>query len=140
MRPCIEQSNGLVSLLPFPFWPDCIINTSGYDFRKGQAPMTDPIFAEIETHRRLETEYDTAIYAGDSERARELGNLENEQLAKLVAMTPTTVAGCAAMLRHVQWFLETNSDSSGGLFDGWPDAEEQGATLLGRIADTLAPA
>ena len=36
MRPCIEQSNGPVSLSPFQPWPDCIINTSGYDFRKGQ--------------------------------------------------------------------------------------------------------
>jgi hypothetical protein len=36
MRPCIEQSNGLASLSPFPSWPDCIISTSGYDFRKGQ--------------------------------------------------------------------------------------------------------
>ena len=35
MHPCIEQSNGPVSLSPFLFWPDCIIN--GYDFRKGQA-------------------------------------------------------------------------------------------------------
>jgi hypothetical protein len=36
MRPCIEQSNGPVSLSPFRSWQDCIINTSGYDFRKGQ--------------------------------------------------------------------------------------------------------
>jgi hypothetical protein len=35
-RPCIEQSNGPVSLSPFQSWPDCIINMSGYDFRKGQ--------------------------------------------------------------------------------------------------------
>jgi hypothetical protein len=25
---------------PFRFWPDCIINTSGYDFRKGQGTET----------------------------------------------------------------------------------------------------
>jgi hypothetical protein len=36
MRRCIDQSNGLVSSLPSPSWLDCIINTSGYDFRKGQ--------------------------------------------------------------------------------------------------------
>ncbi len=35
--PCIEQSNGPVSLSPSQSWPDCIINTSGYNFRKGQA-------------------------------------------------------------------------------------------------------
>ena len=37
MRPCIEKFSGPVSLSPFQSWPDCIINTSGYDFRKGQA-------------------------------------------------------------------------------------------------------
>jgi hypothetical protein len=36
MRPCIEQSNGPVSLSPSQSCPDCIINMSGYDFRKGQ--------------------------------------------------------------------------------------------------------
>ena len=41
MRPCIEQSNGPVSLSPFRSWPDCIINTSGYNFRKGQPPKAD---------------------------------------------------------------------------------------------------
>ena len=37
MRRCIEQSNNLALLSPFPSWLGCIINTSGYDFRKGQA-------------------------------------------------------------------------------------------------------
>jgi hypothetical protein len=36
MRPCIEQSNGLVPSLLCPSWVDCIIATRGYDFRKGQ--------------------------------------------------------------------------------------------------------
>ena len=35
MRRRIEQSSGPVSLSPFPSWRDCIINGSGYDFRKG---------------------------------------------------------------------------------------------------------
>jgi transposase InsO family protein len=35
MRPCIEQSNGPVSLSPSQSYPDCIINMFGYDFRKG---------------------------------------------------------------------------------------------------------
>jgi hypothetical protein len=34
MRPCIEQSSGPVSLLPSQSCPDCITNTSGYDFLK----------------------------------------------------------------------------------------------------------
>src|SRR5262249_13812179 len=38
-RPCIERSNGPVSLSPFRSWPDCIINTSGYDFQKAQETL-----------------------------------------------------------------------------------------------------
>ena len=37
MRPCVEQSNGLVPLSLFPSWQGYITNTSGYEFRKGQA-------------------------------------------------------------------------------------------------------
>ena len=37
MRPCIEQSNDLAPLSPSRCWLDCTTNTSGYDFRKGQA-------------------------------------------------------------------------------------------------------
>jgi pterin 4 alpha carbinolamine dehydratase len=40
MRPCIEQSNGPVSLSPSQSWPDCIINMFGYDFWKGQVEPT----------------------------------------------------------------------------------------------------
>ena len=36
MHPCIEQSNSTVSLSPFRSSPDCVANTSGYNFRKGQ--------------------------------------------------------------------------------------------------------
>jgi len=36
MRPHIEQSNALAPSSPFRSWLDCTINTSGYDFRKGQ--------------------------------------------------------------------------------------------------------
>jgi hypothetical protein len=36
MHPCIEQSNDLAPLSPSRSWLDCITNTSGYDFRKGQ--------------------------------------------------------------------------------------------------------
>jgi hypothetical protein len=36
----IELRNGPGSLSPFQSWPDCTINTSGYDFRKGyQYPL-----------------------------------------------------------------------------------------------------
>ena len=36
MRRCIDQFNALALSSPFRSWLDCTINTSGYDFRKGQ--------------------------------------------------------------------------------------------------------
>src|SRR5262249_4804412 len=52
MRPCIEQSNDLAPLSPFPSWLDCITNTSGYDFRKGQAEGAIPIGPFLDLARR----------------------------------------------------------------------------------------
>jgi putative transposase len=45
MRPCIEQSSGLVSLSLFRSWLGCITNTSGDDFRKGH--VTDALVMAI---------------------------------------------------------------------------------------------
>jgi hypothetical protein len=39
MRPRIEPSNDLALSSPFRSWLDCITNTSGYDFRKGQVML-----------------------------------------------------------------------------------------------------
>src|ERR1035437_10316668 len=36
IRRCVEPSNGLAPLSPFRSWQGYIINTSGYDFWKGQ--------------------------------------------------------------------------------------------------------
>ena len=36
MRHYGEPSSGLAALSPSPFWPGCITNMSGYNFRKGQ--------------------------------------------------------------------------------------------------------
>src|SRR5437764_15141668 len=41
IRPCIEQSNGPVSLSLSQSCPDCIIATCGYDFREGHPPSID---------------------------------------------------------------------------------------------------
>ena len=41
MRLCIEPSSDLEPLSASRYWPDYIINTFGYDFRKGQ-PATKP--------------------------------------------------------------------------------------------------
>jgi len=42
MRPRIEPSNDLALSSPFRSWLDCTTNTSGYDFRKGQACVRRP--------------------------------------------------------------------------------------------------
>jgi peptidoglycan hydrolase-like protein with peptidoglycan-binding domain len=42
-RPYTEPSNGPESLSPFRFWPDCIVNTSGYNFRKGQVTVKETV-------------------------------------------------------------------------------------------------
>ena len=46
IRRCVERSNGPATLSPRPFWPGYIIDTSGYDFRKGQARV---MLSSIET-------------------------------------------------------------------------------------------
>jgi hypothetical protein len=58
MRPHIEQFNALALLSPFRSWLDCTINTSGYDFRKGQALLA----AWVERIATISTEA-TAISA-----------------------------------------------------------------------------
>jgi hypothetical protein len=47
MRLCIERSNDLATLPPFPSWLDCTTNTSGYHFRKGQLSIGAKGPAEI---------------------------------------------------------------------------------------------
>ena len=49
MRRCIEPSNDLAPLSPFRYWLDCITNTSGYDFRKGQAARVNYLRRESGT-------------------------------------------------------------------------------------------
>ena len=50
-------------------------------------------------------------------------------------MTPTTVAGCAPLLRHVA--NHVTAYEQGNLFEGFRDVEEPAKTLLSRIAATL---
>jgi hypothetical protein len=111
--------------------------------------VDDPIFAAIDQHRRAETAYCAAwddCEVGDGtltseirdleERAGEIGDDAFGKLIELAAMTPTTVAGCAALLRHVEWHL-TKYDHVPVFEDFREDLEEHGKTLLGRIATAL---
>lgn len=63
---------------------------------------------------------------------------QNTALSDLMAMTPQTVLGCAAVLRCVQMFADQMSCP---LFDSWNGGiGEHGATLLGRLALIMSEA
>src|ERR1035437_79114 len=107
----------------------------------------DPIFAAIEKHRQIEAAF-VAACNEHVEKAREparedrvvkLGHRSSNALGELVAMTPTTVAGCAAVLRY----LETHEKSydEAVLLDNHSDNVRVPARdLLSRIAATLEAA
>jgi len=107
----------------------------------------DPIFAAIERHRQIEAAY-VAACNEHVEKAREparedrvvkLCHRSSNALGELVAMTPTTVAGCAAVLRY----LETHEKSydEAVLLDNHSDNVSVPARdLLSRIAATLEAA
>jgi hypothetical protein len=118
------------------------------------AGAADPIFAAIEKHRQAEAAfagaYDNEEYrnakhstpATDALEARagEFGVAEDKLYVALVKVTPTTLAGCAALLRY----LEAHERSRGteALFAN-NNAKEAARDLLSRIAamlDAAAPA
>ena len=110
----------------------------------------DPIFAAIEKHRQAEAAYiaacDVTVAASQAgyptpsilemeDNVNLLGDKSHIELAKLAAMTPTTVAGCAALLRHVA--NHVTAYEQGNIFEDFRDVEEPAKTLLSRIAATL---
>jgi hypothetical protein len=108
--------------------------------------QTDPIFAALERYREAHAACVAAYAACEgtaypSAKAREdhatdLHETDSELMVNLIEMTPTTAAGCAAVLRQVEQFLAWSGAEP--LFDSWCDAfKNPGATLLGRIADAL---
>jgi hypothetical protein len=107
----------------------------------------DPIFAAIERHRQIEAAYvaacneptDQAKEQAREDRANKLCGRSSDALGELVAMTPTTLAGCAAVLRY----LETHEKSydEAVLLDNHSDNVSVPARdLLSRIAATLEEA
>jgi len=65
--------------------------------------VVDPIFAAIEAHRTAYARRDAFCNdpTHDDDIPDELSNAEWRTLTQLLAMTPATPAGCAAMLRYV---------------------------------------
>jgi hypothetical protein len=68
MRRCIDQSNGVASSSPSPSWLDCIINTGGYDFRKGH-----PSRSRLERERPIPITEFLDGYNPDPETKRVMG-------------------------------------------------------------------
>ena len=94
------------------------------------ALATDPIFAAIKAHREA---WNLACEASDDD-IDALMAAEAERLAELLRMTPTTIAGCAAMMRWIETYSRDEANES-YLFHDWDDPwSEPGSNLLTRLA------
>jgi len=97
------------------------------------ALATDPIFDAIEAHQAA---WDLAREASD-DNIDALMAAEADRLAELLRMTPTTIAGCAAMMRWIETYSRDEANHS-HLFQDWDDPwSEPGSTLLGRLASVF---
>ena len=95
---------------------------------------TDPIFDAIEAHQAA---WDLAREASD-DNIDALMAAEADRLAELLRMTPTTIAGCVAMLRWIETYSCDEANNSYP-FSDWEDRwSEPGSTLLGRLAAVIA--
>ena len=100
------------------------------------ARATDPIFDVIEAHKAA---WELAREASD-EDIDALMAAEAARLAELLRMTPTTPAGCAAMMRWLDTYNRDEANESYPFHD-WDDPwSESGATLLGRLAAAIEKA
>ena len=91
----------------------------------------DPIFAVIEHHRQKEAAFSAALLVDEDS-----DDDANDALAELVETTPTTLAGCVAVLIYVD--NHTREAGSGYLFEGLAYVDEAAEGFLSRIAETIA--
>jgi len=91
----------------------------------------DPIFAAIEKHRLADARYVKSFEPHEAAVDRgEIAEFEE------ITARPTTAAGCAAILRHVEQYEATLHPE--GLFSDWrDDIASAGRNLLSRIATAL---
>jgi hypothetical protein len=120
------------------------------------AAEPDPIFAAIEKHQKLNAAHVAACdaivpfsHASQGKLTPAIATMEDhaghlcdaafDALAELAAMTPRTVAGCAALLRHVEnCVTRPEYFDQGNLFQDFrEDVEKPAKTMLSRIAATL---
>jgi hypothetical protein len=104
----------------------------------GAAETADPVFAAIEAHRVALAEVERQESGlGLPDATDEAYADEGEAITDLVRTTPTTVAGCAALLRHLQEYTDADLGSA-PFADYQNDLGEAGETLFGRLATVLA--
>jgi len=98
----------------------------------------DPIFAAIERHRTLR-----AVYWSGEEVTDDVMDarckVADHALTDLLTISPTTIAGCAAVLRHVDQHLRQYEDAETQPFGNCSDPLlSAGAAFLASIAAVLA--
>jgi hypothetical protein len=117
------------------------------------AGESDPIFAAIERHCKAEAAYIGICNSVESDRmthdeitAIENGPIDglcyasNAEYAVMLAVTPTTPAGCAALLRHIEAY-ETKYAGEDFLVSECTESVRNAARkILSRIANTLEKA
>jgi hypothetical protein len=98
------------------------------------AVANDPIFAAIEAHQRA---WHLACEASEDDIDARMA-AEADRLAELLRMTPTTIAGCAAMMRWIETYSREEANQS-HLFHDWEDPwSVPGSNLLRRLATVIA--
>ena len=97
--------------------------------------QVDPIFAAIERHRKTEAAF-AASSEGSGNCSDELCDKSSDAYVALVKMTPATLAGCAALLRHLE--AHERSYDRVALLSNHNHAKVAARDLLSRIAAMLA--
>ena len=122
--------------MPTPRSVTIALATAPFARSTAEARTTDPIFAAIKAHQEA---WDLASQASDDD-IDALMKAEADQLAELLRMTPTTIAGCAAMMRWIETYSRDEANHSHP-FQDWDDLwSEPGSTLLGRLAAVISKA
>ena len=119
--------------MPTPRRVTIALATAPFARSAAEARTTDPIFAAIKAHQAA---WELAREASDDD-IDALMAAEADRLAELLRMTPTTIAGCAAMMRWIETYTRDEANQS-HLFHDWDDPwSEPGSTLLRRLATVI---
>ena len=119
--------------MPTPRSVTIALATAPFARSAAEARTTDPIFAAIKAHQAA---WELAREASDDD-IDALMDAEARQLAELLRMTPTTIAGCAAMMRWIETYSRDEANQSHPFHD-WDDPwSEPGSNLLGRLAAVI---